>query len=264
MNLKKTTSNKIFLLFFLIIISVWELSAFLKIIDVFFFPPPSKIIGTACVMLKTGELQQHILVTLTRFFLGLFFGAGLGLIIGYFCGVSKKINSVIEPLIYLIYPIPRFALLPFITLIFGLGLGSKVFFISMAAFFVTFISTINGIKQINSNFLEVAVHYGARGCNLFRSVVLPGSLPAIFAGFRISIGLALTYTIIVEFLTSSDGIGAMMWLSLQNLKIERLFLGAAVIALFNVFSIFLLKHFEYYFIPWNRQEDTHPLIYKLW
>lgn len=205
-------------------------------------------------MCKTGELQQHFFITLKRVFLGFSLGIAFGLGVGSLCGLSQKISNFLQPLIYFTYPIPRFALLPFMILIFGTGIWSKVIFIAMGAFFPVVINTISGINHINTDFLELARHYGAKGWRMYRRVILPGSLPLVFTGMRISIGLSLTYVIIIEYLTATDGIGAIMWLAMYTLRIDRLLLSTIIIAILNIILISLLRYAEKFLIPWNNEE----------
>lgn len=239
----------------LIIVILWQAVCSLKMIDTFLVPAPSDILNTAIMMIKTGELFKHICLTLKRLFLGFFIGGTLGLLAGSCCGVSKKMSNFFEPLIYLLYPVPKFVLLPFVILVFGTGIISKVIFIAAGAFFPLVINTISGIDYIDKNFLEISKHYGAKGLRLYTRVIFPGSLPYIFTGLRISIGLTMTYVILVEFLTATDGIGAVMWISLQTLRLDKLFLGAIIVSSLNIFFVGLIIYMENLLIPWNRTSD---------
>jgi len=248
--------------FFLVIITItfWQIIYSFKLIDAFWLPSPHKFIGTAFKLFKLGVIQENFFITLERFLPGFILGSFLAIVVGSLCGISRKLSDFLEPLVYLMLPIPRFALLPFLVLIFGTGIGSKIIYVAMGAFFPVVINMISGVNQVNNNFLEAAKHYGARGWKLYLRVILPGSLPEIFIGLRMSIGLSLTYVTVIEFLTASDGIGAMIWLSLQTLRIDKLFLGVAVIALLNVVLILLLKGVENLLVPWNKDKED-PVAY---
>ena len=243
-------------LLFLVMIIFWQMICYFKLIDVFWLPSPHKFFETAFKLFKLGVIQENIFITLRRFLPGFILGSLLAIVIGSFCGTSRKLSVFLEPLIYLMLPIPRTALLPFLVLIFGTGISSKIIYVAMGAFFPVVINTISGVSQVNKDFLEVAKHYGAKGWRLYRRVILPGSLPAIFIGLRMSIGLSLTYVTVVEFLTTTDGIGAMIWLSLQSLRMDKLFIGVAVIALLNTSFILLLKGFEWLLVPWNEDKQN--------
>lgn len=240
--------------YIVVLVSVWALVCHLKLVDPLLLPPPMEVLGTALKMLRAGELQYQALVSLKRMLGGFLLGGICGLAVGSICGVSKKINHWVEPLLYLAYPIPRFALLPFVMLIFGVGGLSKVMFVAMASFFPVTINTISGINNINDNYLEVARHYGASGWKLYKRVVWPGSLPSIFSALRISISLTVSSTTVIEFLTSTNGLGAMIWLSLQALRTDKLFLGTIVISSLNMMFIFTLKTIQNFSTPWAREK----------
>lgn len=250
---KKTLKSSFLII--LITIIIWQVFYYFKLIDSFWFPSPHKIISTAYRLFRIGIIQNNIFATLKRFIPGFIIGSFFGLIVGFLCGMSRKLSVFLEPLIYLVLPIPRFALLPFMILIFGTGIGSQIIYIAIGAFFPVVINTISGINQINKNFVEAAMHYGAKGWRLYKRIILPGSMPSIFIGLRLSAGLSLTYVTVIEFLTATDGVGAMIWLSLQTLRMDKLFLGVALVALLNVLFISLLNAIEHILVPWNLEQE---------
>lgn len=252
-NLEERKIIKILVTMLVVGILLWELLCSFKLVDTFLFPAPSSIFRTVLLMWKVGELQMHVLVTLKRFMFGFILGSSLAFAIGFFYSLFKKTNKFLELFVYFTYPIPRFALLPFLLVFFGTGIISKVIFISLGAFFPCVINTINGIKQIDKDYLEVAAHYGAKGWKLYKRVIFPGSLPYVFTGLQTGAGLALTYTILIEFLGSNDGVGALMWLSLQTLRMDKLFLGAIIVSLINILVTYVfLNGAEKLFVKWNK------------
>lgn len=214
-------------------------------------PPAGEFFAKVRETIVSGELWEHLRMTLKRFSLALLLGSFFGVLTVFLVSQSRKARMLLEPLIYFLYPIPRFALFPFLILLFGTGLGAHVAAIGMGAFFPVVINGLSGFEHISQNYLEVARHYGAGGWKLYKRVVFPSSLPSLFSGLRIGVGLTLNYTLIVEFLMANTGVGAMMWWSYQTLRVDKLLLGAFVVAILNIFFIFLLKVLERFFIPWE-------------
>src|SRR5215470_7980558 len=101
---------------------IWEIAGRLGLVDVRFFPVPSSIIGVMAGMIMSGELIEHILISLQRFLLGGIPAIAIGIVMG----ISRPVRALVDPLIIATYPIPKSAILPFILLIFGLGEMSKV------------------------------------------------------------------------------------------------------------------------------------------
>ncbi len=249
---QRSDITKRVLLLCVLFLAAWLGLERLHLLDRMMFPGPSEVSRTVGSMVRDGELQKHIALTLSRFLSGFLLGGVLGLFLGSLCGLSKKISYFLEPVVYLLYPLPKFALLPFFILLFGMGFMSQVFFIAMGVFFPLAINTMRGMESINAHFIEVAVHYGAKGWDLFKKVIWPGSLASIFSGLRVGVGLALTYTIVNEFLMGTTGIGAMMWMSLQTWRIDRLLIGIFLIAFLNLFFVFLLGVLENVLAPWQK------------
>ncbi len=230
---------------------LWEAAARLRFIDTFLFPAPSKVLLTAWSMALTGELWMHFSLTFLRFSIGFCIGCVAGIVLGFFYGISRRVSFLVDPLLYLSHPIPKFALLPFLILFLGTGMASKAVFIALSTFFPIVFNTIDGLRQISKDYVEVARHYGANGWKMYCRVIWPGILPWLFSGLRLSCGITLTYTIIIEFLTTTNGLGAMMWLSLQTLQIEKLFLGVLLVSLWNLAMICLIIRLETLLVPWK-------------
>src|SRR5215475_15420620 len=113
----------------------WEIAGRLGLIDVRFFPVPSTIIGVMIAMIGSGELIEHVLISLQRILFGFLLGGIPAILIGITMGISRPVRALIDPLIIATYPIPKSAILPFILLIFGLGEMSKVVMVAIGVFF---------------------------------------------------------------------------------------------------------------------------------
>jgi NitT/TauT family transport system permease protein len=107
------------------LIGLWELAAQTGLIDVRFFPPPSKIFGVMFTMIKSGVLEMHVWASLQRLFWGLLWGGVPALVLGVAMGLYRNLRIIVEPVISATYPIPKSAILPLILLIFGLGEASR-------------------------------------------------------------------------------------------------------------------------------------------
>lgn len=238
-----------------VVVLAWECLYRAHFFNHCLWPSAGTVWRTFIAMVASGELQVNLGVTLGRILLGFFCGSLMALAVAFACVLSKKAAFLLEPLVYLSFPIPRFILLPFIILVFGTRWLGGVVFLSLGAFYPLVINMLEGFQSLNKNYMDIAVHYGASGWNLYRRVILPGSLPAIFSGLRIGFGLILTYTIILEYLNMSEGLGAVMWLSLQTLQADKLSVMAIVVAAINMFFVFLLLFIEQKLTPWSYRQS---------
>jgi NitT/TauT family transport system permease protein len=109
-----------------------------------------------------------------------------------------------------------------------------------------------GVREIDKIYFDVARSFKAPRLKFFRRVILPGAMPAIFAGLRLSLGVALIVLVAAEFVAANAGIGYLIWSSWETLVIENMFVGIIVITVLGVLSTFVLKELERFFIPWKR------------
>jgi NitT/TauT family transport system permease protein len=231
---------------------VWQILSDAGVINQRYMPSPLHIIEVAGTLAASGELWKHIGASLYRLAIGFVLGAIPGILIGIVMGLSRHIRAALEPLIAAIYPVPKIALLPLLMLVFGIGDGSKVAVVAISVVLLTTINTVAGVMNIDRVHFDVARNYNAPWPRLFLRVIIPGALPTIFAGLKISLGFALIVLVSAEFVASRAGIGFLIWSSWETLLVERMFVGIIVITILGVISSFLLRECERYFIPWRR------------
>jgi ABC-type nitrate/sulfonate/bicarbonate transport system permease component len=232
---------------------VWQILSDFAVIDARYVPSPMRILLTARDLIASGELWTHILATLYRLAIGFVLGAVPGIFIGMMMGLNRWVRAVIDPLVAAMYPIPKIAILPLLMLAFGIGDGSKIAVVAIAVMFLTLINTMVGVLTLDRVYFDVARNYGTPWHKLFRRVILPGALPTIFAGLRISLGVSLIVLVSAEFVASRAGIGYLIWSSWETLLVDRMFVGIIVITVLGVVTTALLREGERYLIPWRRE-----------
>lgn len=237
------------LLFFLI----WELLAQAGKISALVFPAPSKIIKTFVELLISGELLSHFTISLTRVLSGFLVGGGAGLVLGLILGWSSRLRKILDPIVAALHPVPKVSLLPMVIIIFGLGESSRIVMISISTFFPMLINTMAGVLQINPTYFEVAKNYGASKFNEFRKVVLPGSMPLVFTGARLSLKASLTITIAIEMIFSNEGLGSIAWLAWQTMRLTYLFAVIFLISFMGWGTNYLLQLSKKTLLPWHHE-----------
>jgi NitT/TauT family transport system permease protein len=233
-----------------VMLAAWEGVARAGVISPVFFPPPSRVLTALVTLSVDGRLWPHLGATLGRVTAGFVCGGGTGLLAGLAMGRSRRLRMVIEPLVAATHPVPKIALLPLAMLIFGLGEASKVALVAVASFFPMAISTEAGIRLLNPVHLEVARNYGATGLRLYRRVILPGSLPMILTGVRLTLNVALLLAVAVELVAGRVGLGRLVWFSWQTLRTEELYATLVVAALLGSAFHQFVRALERRFVPW--------------
>ena len=236
---------------FVIAIACLELATRKEILPPLFFPPPSVVAKTLYRMMATGELAGHLGATVGRLLTGFVAGGLPGMILGLLMGWSSGVRRVLDPFVAAFHPVPKISSLPIIMIIFGIGLLSKTIVIAVAAFFPMLINSMSGVREIHPIYFEAAANCGAGKWQLLRRVILPGSLPFVLAGVRLGLNSALSLSLAVELLLADRGIGAMIWMAWQTLRIEELYASivtAAAVGIAIRLTVVLLLH---RFVPWH-------------
>ena len=166
-------------------------------------------------------------------------------------GLNRFVRAALDPIVAATYPIPKIALLPLIMLAFGIGEGSKIAIVAIAVTYLALINTMIGVLAIDRIYFDVAKNFGAPWPKLFTRVIIPGALPLIFSGLRLSMGVSLIVIVSAEFVAAKSGIGYLIWTSWSMLVIENMFVGIIVITILGVVSTFLLKELERVCVPWQ-------------
>lgn len=231
----------------------WELSVHLGWISALFFPAPSVIAQTLLAQLMGGDLLTALGATLLRLSMGLLLGGGAGLLLGLIMGWSTRVRRALDPLVAALHPIPKIALLPLALVLFGIGETPKIVLIAVSTFFPMLINTVAGVQQIAPIHLDVARNYGATPLKLFRRVIVPGSLPLILTGVRIALNTALLVTIAVELLMAQEGLGSIIWMAWQTLRVEEMYATLIVIACLGMMGNGALAYGARYAMPWNHR-----------
>jgi NitT/TauT family transport system permease protein len=234
----------------LFLLLLWEGLVRVNWLDARFFPPPSTVFVVMGGMISSGELWQHLQISLWRVLAGFVVGALPAVILGLLMGWFRPLYAFFDPLIAALYPVPKIALLPLFLIWFGLGEITKIVTVAVAVFFVVLITTVNGARLVEPVLIEAAQSYGARGWRLFSKVILPATLPAIFTGLRLGLGIALLVIVGAEFVASNKGIGYLIWISWSTLAVTKMYVGLVIIALLGLLSTSGLERLRRWLMPW--------------
>src|SRR5262249_2900541 len=148
--------------------------------------------------------------------------------------------------------IPSVLFLPLLSFVLRTEAVAFAVTAAITAFFLVAYTTMTGVQQIDRAVLEAATHYGARGRRLLLSVVLPGALPHVVAGLRLGLGYALIVVIAVEIAGSQRGLGALLWLSWEILRVEDMYVALAAIAALGALLMWALGRLRARLLPWAR------------
>lgn len=216
----------------LIIVVAWESVAALRLVDTFFLPRFSSIILEMVDMTLDGSLLQHAAISLLRAIAGFLLAAVVGTAIGLGMARQRYLHWMFDLMISVGNPAPKIALLPAFILWFGIGHESKILMVAVSCVFPVVLSTYIGALGVNRLLIWSAMSMGTRERDIFRKVVLPHTLPFIFAGLQIALPVALIVVFVTEMVGGGGGLGFLLIYSARFFEIPREF-----VALFTVLVI---------------------------
>src|SRR6476660_5911953 len=220
---------------FLVVALAWEFTAYLGIFPRKLFPPLEDVAASFVRLTASGILPHHVLDTLIRLGAGFALAAIAGVAIGIAMGRSRTAEDIFLPLVSIGAPIPGLAYAPLFLLWFGLGNKSTVLLVGFVSAFPIIFNTWTGVKAVKEIWVRSAQAMGADNRRLFRYVILPGALPYILTGLRLSLAQAWRILVGVEMLAAVPwGLGWMIFGARKFLNTDVMMAGIVVIAVIGL------------------------------
>ena len=237
-----------------IFLIIWELTGnVFQWINPMFMSSPSLIFKAAVEMFRTGEIYHDLYVSGIEFLGGYFLAAAVAIPFGILVGWYKRMSYVFDPFINAMNATPRVALLPLVIIWLGIGILSKVGIIFLGAVFSILINTRDGVKTTPLNLLNAARSFGASEWMVFKTVVVPSTIPFILTGLRLAVGRALVGVLVGELYAATAGIGFMITVAGATFQTDKVFVGVGIFALSGMIGMELLTKIERRFDRWRPQ-----------
>lgn len=236
---------------FVLLLLVWEAAVRWRWVSPLFLPAPSTIAAALHDLARSGLLWQHVSQSLARIALGWSLGTAAGLAVGLGMGVWSLARAVGLPVVSALFPIPKIALLPLLILWLGIGEPSKVATIALGVFFPTVIATYSGIDNVPRNLIRMAQAFNLPRRAVLWKVVLPGALPGILAGFRITASIALILLVAAEMIGAQHGIGAFILSAGNLMQTDQLLAGVLMLSVLGLAIGAALTRIEAWVLRWR-------------
>jgi NitT/TauT family transport system permease protein len=239
-----------------LLLGFWEWAAGAGWVREAFFPRPSSIAAQFHALVRDGTLTAHLATTLGRVGWAFVVAALPGVVVGLVMGVWRAAREALDPLFAFVYPIPSVLFLPLAAFVLGRGEAARVLTSAVTSFFLVAANTMTGVRQLDRGIVEASVHYGATGPRLFFKVLLPGALPWIFTGLRLGLGFALIVVVAVEMVGAERGLGSLLWLSWQTLKVRDMYVTLLVIGFLGLVATYGLEWLRQRLLPWQPRVEV--------
>ena len=213
-----------------LLLAVWEGAGRLGGISALVLPVPSAVLQALWTGLASGYFWPHLLATVQAVLLGLAAGASFGLLAGMALAESVLLERVLKPYVVVSQVVPKLALAPLFVLWFGFGMLPTVLITALVCFFPLMENTLTGLRQVDAQRLQLFRMLGASRLQTLVRLKLPTGLPAILAGLRVAVVLALVGAVVAEFMGASQGLGAVVIASQGMMDTSLMFAALLLIA----------------------------------
>jgi len=200
---------------------------------------------------SAGVLWEATGVTLAETAIGFVIGAATGGVAGLVLGWSRQVGRVIEPVVVLLYAVPKLAIAPLFVLWFGIGISSKALFAALVVFFLVFFTAFQGARQVDRELLAVARVMGAGGRDVWLKVAIPQATLWIFAGLRLALPYALIGAVVAEFLAARTGLGYLIRSSSSVFNSAGVYAGIVLLMFFATVLLAVMQAIERRVMHWN-------------
>jgi NitT/TauT family transport system permease protein len=234
-----------------LVIGAWQLSGQFRWINPVYTSTPWAIVVAAYHFLPSAEGLNDLKVSGEEVGIGLALAIVVGVIFGLLMGWYRYLEEATGLVINIFYSIPLIALAPLLVMWFGIGIMSKIVIVFLSALFPILISTLLGVKNVDKVLLDVARSFNAGRLQIWRTVLLPASVPSVITGVRLGMVGALVGVVVGEFIAATAGIGFLITVAANNFNTTLMFVGVLVIAISAVILTTLLRAVERRFSSWR-------------
>lgn len=228
---------------------LWEFAV--QGVSGFIFAPPSDVLLRLASDIGSGALPMALLRSLGHLAVGFVLAVVVAVPLGFAIGRSWKVAAMFDPVMSAIYAVPPVAFVPFIIIWFGLFFEARVALVFLMAFFELLVTVTAGARNIDPALLAVGRSFGANRARLIAHVMLPASLPFVFAGLRVGLVRALHGMISAELFLGAVNLGAMMKHSAHRFDVPGLLSIVLLLCLLGLISQEGLKALESRLLPWH-------------
>ncbi len=214
-------------------------------------PRPSDVFGTFVELWESGLLFKHLLPSLSRLAVGASIGALVGISVGVMIGLFAYLRAGLVPLVAAIFPIPKIALLPLFVIWFGIDEASKYALIAFGTFTPTVVATYAAVDNVDRTLIRMGQSFGLSWWSIVRKIVLPGAMPGILSGLRISLTIAIILLVAAEMLGAEYGVGAYILEAGSLYDLERLFAGVVILSIMGVLLSWAIGLLERRVLRWR-------------
>lgn len=233
------------------LVLVWHAVVAGGLANPLFLPSPVSVAAALWELGESGALAVHVAASVGRVATGWLIGTATGLAVGLAIGIVSAARAVGMPLVSALFPIPKIAVLPLFILWFGIGEPSKVATIAAGVFFPTVIAAVGGVDQVPRSLIRMGQSFGMPVAAIVWRIVIPGALPVVLSGFRITVAIAVILVVAAEMIGADEGLGAFVLMAGNLMRTDQLLAGVVVLSALGLAGAGLVSFAERVLLRWR-------------
>ena len=232
------------ILILIVFLIVWQFLSDHKIINSFIFSSPIKVFNTIINLHTTGDLYNHILITVWETFISFILGTLIGILIASIMWWNKFLAKVIDPYLTVLNSLPKVALGPILIIWVGAGMRSIIVMALLISTIITIINAYQGFINIDPIKIKLMQTFKATKSQIYFKLILPGTLSNIISCFKVNISMSLIGVIMGEFLVSKEGIGYLIMYGSQVFNLDLVITGTIILCVVAAIMYSLVLYIE--------------------
>ncbi|MFD3975810.1 ABC transporter permease [Streptomyces cyaneofuscatus] len=217
---------------------------------------PAEVLKAVGELWGNGQLPDALTTSLTRSGLGLLIGLAAGLTLGITTGFTRLGDELLDSSLQTLRTIPFLSLVPLFMVWFGINETAKILLIAVATTFPMYVSASSGVRNTDPKLVEAMRSFGMSRLAIVREVVLPGALPSLLAGLRLSMTLSVIALIAAEEINATAGIGYLMSQAQSYARTDILAVCILVYGLLGLTADVLVRLLERFVMPWRTPQGA--------
>lgn len=215
-------------------------------------PPPSAVLKGGFELFQRGTLQNDVFVSLRRVAVAVGWAALIGFPLGTALGGLRRFAWFAEPIVSFFRPIPPLAWIPLSIVWFGITDAQNEFIIFLGAFFPIVLSTLEGVRDVDTQLVRAAHTLGAKRAAIVFTVILPSALSSMFVGLRVGIGIAWMALVAGELVAATSGLGFLINQGRLLYRSDYIVVGMVMIGLIGLLLDGLVRLSQHLLMPWRK------------
>ncbi|NIR89353.1 MAG: ABC transporter permease [Gammaproteobacteria bacterium] len=236
-------------------LTAWETLTRVGLIDRAILASPSMVAGALWKLIANGTLFDYMLISAQRVLAGFFLSAAAAIPLGILLGASRVLKAMLDPVISIIRPLPSLSWIPLSMLWFGIGETQKYSIVFMGTFAPLLVFVTDATLRVDRTLIKAAQNLGASRLKVMWEVLLPGAMPSIVSGLKVTLAIAWACIISAEMVGATDGLGFLIWNAKDWGNISQVITGMLAISATILFLDALFLRFQYRLFPWLRHYE---------